>query len=136
MPVTAVPGASIAPATSNAVRLNIQDFLRILTTQLNHQDPLKPMDNQEFIAQLAQFTTLQQTQVTNERLDAMLSVTAANQSVGLIGRTVDVRTATGTMSTGQVTALDFTSGEPRLSVSVDGGSVLTGVSLSSLIAVR
>lgn len=136
MPVTAVPGASIAPATSNAVRLNIQDFLRILTTQLNHQDPLKPMDNQEFIAQLAQFTTLQQTQVTNERLDAMLSVTAANQSVGLIGRTVDVRTATGTTSTGQVTALDFTSGEPRLSVSVDGGSVLTGVSLSSLIAVR
>lgn len=136
MPVTAVPGASIAPATSNAVRLNIQDFLRILTTQLNHQDPLKPMDNQEFIAQLAQFTTLQQTQVTNERLDAMLSVTAANQSVGLIGRTVDVRTATGTMSTGQVTALDFTSGEPRLSVSVDGGSVLTGLSLSSLIAVR
>ncbi len=136
MPVTAVPGAAITPtASGSAARLNIQDFLRILTTQLNHQDPLKPMDNQEFIAQLAQFTTLQQTQVTNERLDAMLSVQAANQSVGLIGRTVDVRTEAGTR-TGQVTALDFASGEPRLSVTVDGGSVLTNLSLSTLIAVR
>lgn len=136
MTVTAVPGASLANATSSAVNLNIQDFLRILTTQLNHQDPLKPLDNQEFIAQLAQFTTLQQTQVTNERLDALLSVQAANQSVGLIGRTVDVRNNTGTTSTGQVTALDFASGEPRLSVTVNGGSVLTDLSLSSLIAVR
>ncbi len=135
MSVTAVPGAALTSSAANATRLNIQDFLRILTTQLNHQDPLKPMDNQEFMAQLAQFTTLQQTQVTNERLDAMLAIQAANQSVGLIGRTVEVRNGAGT-STGQVTALDFASGEPRLSVTLEGGSLLTGLSLSNLIAVR
>ena len=135
MSVTAVPGAALTSSAANATRLNIQDFLRILTTQLNHQDPLKPMDNQEFMAQLAQFTTLQQTQVTNERLDAMLAIQAANQSVGLIGRTVDVRNGSST-STGQVTALDFASGEPRLSVTLEGGSLLTGLSLSNLIAVR
>jgi flagellar basal-body rod modification protein FlgD len=124
-----------ATSASSASTLNIQDFLRILTTQLNNQDPLKPMDNQEFIAQLAQFTTLQQTQEMNQKLASLLSIQSANQSIGLIGRTVDVQTDSGT-STGQVSALGFASGEPRLTITLATGATLTDVSLSSLINVR
>jgi len=131
MAVAAVNEAS----TTGASSLGIQDFLRILTTQLNNQDPLKPMDNQQFVAQLAQFTSLQQTQQMNQKLDALLSIQAANQSVGLIGRSVDVQTASGQTS-GRVTAFSFTSGEPRMTVTLDNGSVVKDLSLSSLITVR
>lgn len=129
---TAAVGAANVSSASN---LNIQDFLKILTTQLTNQDPLKPMDNQEFIAQLAQFTSLQQTQEMNQKLTALLSIQSATQSIGLIGRTVDVRTDAG-KSTGTVSALDFSSGEPRLTVTLPGGTSLTDLSLSSLTNVR
>ena len=114
--------------------LSIQDFLRILTSQLNNQDPLKPMDNQEFVAQLAQFTTLQQSQQLNEKIDSLLSIQAATQSVGLIGRNVELNTASGQQN-GRVTALDFSSGQPQLSVTLTSGTVLDGISLSNLVRV-
>jgi len=125
----------VSSAASSATNLSIQDFLRILTAQLNNQDPLKPMDNQEFLAQLAQFTSLQQTQQMNEKLDSLLSIQAATQSVGLIGRTVDVQTASGTQ-TGTVSALNFSSGEPRLTIRTSTGVTLADLSMASLMAVR
>lgn len=121
-------------AASSASSLGIQDFLRILTAQLNNQDPLKPMDNQEFVAQLAQFTSLQQTQQMNERLDSLLTVQSATQSIGLIGRTVDVQTESGT-ATGKVTEMSFVSGEPRITVVTSTGT-MSDLSLSRLVAVR
>ena len=135
MAVTSVSGTGAQSALSKS-SLGIQDFLKILTTQLNYQDPLKPMDNQEFIAQLAQFTSLQQTQQMNEKLDSLLSIQAANQSIGLIGRSVDVRTSDGAAASGKVSALSFASGEPRLTVTLNNGSTLSDVSLSNLITVR
>jgi flagellar basal-body rod modification protein FlgD len=125
-----------ATGAVGATSLGIQDFLRIFTAQLNNQDPLKPMDNQEFIAQLAQFTALEQTQEMNQKLDSLLSIQAATQSIGLIGRTVDVQTASGTTTTGTVSALSFASGEPRMTILTASGSSLTDVSMSSLVAVR
>ncbi len=115
--------------------INIQDFLRILVTQLNHQDPLKPMDNQEFVTQLAQFTSLQQTQNLNDRMESLLSIQGAMQSVGLIGRTVAISSESGQQS-GTVSALNFVGGEPRLTVNLSNGSVLSDVSLAQLVSVK
>ena len=53
------------------------------------------MDNQQFMAQIAQFTTLQQAQQTNAGISQLMTNQAALQSVGLIGRTVDVTTSSG-----------------------------------------
>ena len=47
------------------------------------------MDNQEFIAQLAQFSNLEQTRQFNDKLDSLLTVQASEQSIGLIGKTVE-----------------------------------------------
>src|SRR5205823_2163752 len=49
-------GSATPAAASN--RLTLEDFMKVLLTQLTYQDPLKPMDNQQFMAQIAQFTTL------------------------------------------------------------------------------
>jgi flagellar basal-body rod modification protein FlgD len=120
--------------TAAATQIGIQDFLKILVTQLGHQDPLKPMDNQEFVTQLAQFTALQQTQEMNDKLASLLSVQAATQSIGLLGKTVDFVTPTGA-SSGVVSAIGFSAGEPRLSVRA-GAALVTDISLSSLTSVR
>ncbi|HET8748750.1 MAG TPA: flagellar hook capping FlgD N-terminal domain-containing protein, partial [Ramlibacter sp.] len=83
---------SVAPPAAGAATnaLGLQDFMKVLLTQLTFQDPLKPMDNQAFMAQMAQFTALDQTQQLNVRMQQMLENEAALQSIGLLGRTVEV----------------------------------------------
>lgn len=122
-------------ATTAATQIGIQDFLKILVAQLGNQDPLKPMDNQEFVTQLAQFTSLQQTQEMNDKLGSLLTAQASMQSVGLLGRTIDVTSDTGS-TTGRVTALSFTSGSPRLTIQTSAGSVVADITLASITAVR
>jgi len=123
------------PSTGTNQTLNLQDFLKILLTQLQYQDPLKPMDNQEFMAQMAQFSTLQQTQQLNDNITQLLAVQSATQSIGMIGRTVSVGTADGTV-TGQVVSMDLTNGAPSLSVKLTSGQTLTGIGLSQILSVK
>ena len=119
-----------APAVNPSANISIEDFLRILTTQLNNQDPLKPMDNTQFVAQLAQFTSLQEAQQSNDKLDTLLSIQASAQSVGLLGRTV---TVSSSGQSGVVNALDFSTGQALLTVKVSTtGQQLTGVSLADI----
>ncbi len=132
MTIDTIGNASAPTALSNpSANISIQDFLRILTTQLNNQDPLKPMDNAAFVAQLAQFSALEEAQQTNDKLDTLLNIQSASQSIGLIGKTVDVNSS-GSTQTGSVSALDFSSGQAQLSITVTGGRVLTGISLSQV----
>ncbi len=61
MPISSVTGASAAPSTAPAggyAALGQRDFLRLLTTQLQQQDPTDPVDNKEMLAQMAQFSQL------------------------------------------------------------------------------
>ncbi len=133
MSINAV-GAASSPTPSSA-GINMQDFLRVLLTQLTYQDPLKPMDNQQFMAQIAQFTTLQQAQQTNAGISALLTNQASLQSVGLIGRTVDITTDSG-LVTGTVTALSLAGASPQLTVRTTAGATLSNIDLSQISAVR
>lgn len=134
MPIGAVT-TSAASASLNANSLGIQDFLKILSTQLIYQDPLKPMDNQAFMAQIAQFTSLEQTQQLNNKIETLISNQSALQSVGLIGRTVDIATSTGNV-TGTVTALSLSGESPVISVLTSTGLNITDVSLGQITLVR
>ncbi len=118
-----------------ASSLGMEDFLKILLTQLTYQDPLKPMDNQQFMAQMAQFTSLEQTQQLNNKIATLITNQAALQSVGLIGKTVDITTSTGA-ATGTVSALSLAGDFPLLTVRTTAGATLTDISLSQLVAVR
>jgi flagellar basal-body rod modification protein FlgD len=112
-----------------------EDFMRILLAQLRFQDPLKPVDNQQFVAQLAQFSSLELNRQQSEKIDQLLSIQAVSQAVGIIGKQVELRTSIGNSSTGNVTAISFQTGEPRLTVTA-GGSTFTDVKLSDVVLVR
>jgi flagellar basal-body rod modification protein FlgD len=130
---TATIAGSGSPSQSS--NIGIQDFLKILTAQLNNQDPLKPVDNQEFVAQIAQFATLEQSRQLNEKIDNMLLVQSSTQSIGLLGKTVDVN-INGVTMTGRVSALGLDSGQPLLTVTTTAGQSAEGVTLSQVINIR
>jgi flagellar basal-body rod modification protein FlgD len=131
MAVSATAAAGSTP-TSN---LSLQDFLRILTSQLSNQDPLKPLDNQEFVTQVAQFSTLEQSRQLNEKIDQLLSVQSVTSSVGLLGKTVDINLSGNTV-TGQVTAISYASGDPRVTVTTTNGAFQSGITLAQIVTVR
>lgn len=99
------------------------DFLRILLAQLRFQDPLKPVDNQQFVAQLAQFSALEINRQQSEKVDQLLTMQAADQAVALIGKRVEVRTAQGS-TVGTVAAISFRTGEPLLTLTSNGTTLL------------
>ena len=104
MAVETIGRTPTATTTTQAAGIGQDDFLKILLTQMNYQDPLKPMDNQQFVAQMAQFTALEQTRQANDHLENLLTIQSATQSIGLIGRTVQISTASGS-TLGEVTAM-------------------------------
>lgn len=106
--------------------LGKDDFLKLFVTQLQHQDPLSPMENAEFMGQMASFSTLEQVSklaAANEQLAAQMSLTA---SVGLLGREVTWTDAAGAVQSGTVERVSSQDGKSQLTV---GG---TTVDLSSV----
>jgi flagellar basal-body rod modification protein FlgD len=90
-PTSSSPSAA-PPAPKQ--QLGKDDFLRLLTTQLANQNPLSPMDNGAFIAQLAQFSSVEQLHGVAERLDTLLLAQASSsqlQVASLVGRDVSFR---------------------------------------------
>jgi flagellar basal-body rod modification protein FlgD len=133
----AISAASAVGASqvSQGGNVGIEDFLKILTAQLNNQDPLKPVDNEQFIAQIAQFATLEQSRQLNEKIDNLLLSQSSMQSVGLLGKTVDV-TLDGLKVTGRISALSFASGQPLLTVTPESGAARDGITLSQIMNIR
>jgi flagellar basal-body rod modification protein FlgD len=137
MAVDLIGGVSASQSTNLQVAaVSQQDFLRILVTQLSFQDPLKPIDNQAFIAQIAQFTALEQTRQVNDGINTLLTIQSTTQSIDLIGKTVEVTAQDGTKSVGEVSTLTFAQGAPRLVVTLANGNVLTDITLDQVTVIR
>jgi flagellar basal-body rod modification protein FlgD len=97
-------------SASSSQTLNQADFLKLLVTQMSSQDPLNPQSDTDFAAQLAQFSSLQETQNMQSDLQSI-------QATGLIGSTVTVTPSTGSGSlTGTVSSVDISSGTPEIMV--------------------
>lgn len=94
-PTSGAAAAASGTAAGLGPGLGKEDFLLLLVTQLQHQDPLDPLKAQDFASQLAEFTSMEQQLRTNELLEAQgsrdadrLIQTREGLAVGLIGRTV------------------------------------------------
>jgi flagellar basal-body rod modification protein FlgD len=91
----AVGSGPSSNAATGSRALGKNEFLKLLTTQLANQDPLAPTDNQAFIAQLAQFASVEQAEASNSRLDALIIAQAANNQTSvanLVGKEITYRT--------------------------------------------
>lgn len=99
----------------NSLASNYQTFLTLLTTQLKNQDPLSPLDTNQFTQQLTQMTGVEQQLLSNQLLQQLVT---ANQSsglsdaVGLIGKTATASSGSGTLTSGQV-SWPYTLSSPR-----------------------
>ena len=122
-------------ANNQAAQITQQDFLKILLTQLNAQDPLKPMDNTAFVTQLAQFSQLEQTQQMSASISQLLAVQTAIQSVGLMGHTVSVLNGS-LLASGQVTDISVSGNAPVLTVHPAAGTDITGVALGKVMDIK
>ena len=95
---------SLAPGRIPQAELGKDDFLKLLITQLSHQDPTQPLEDREFVAQMAQFSTLEQmTNMTGE-LSKVLGLLARSQAVALLGKTVEIADGQASIS-GRVEAI-------------------------------
>jgi flagellar basal-body rod modification protein FlgD len=130
----AISSIGASPSSTAALQnagLGQEDFLKLLLTQLQFQDPLKPMDNQEFIAQMAQFTSLELNRQQNDKADTLMTIQSATQALTLIGKQVEVTTETRQVI-GEAIAVRFPGGEPAMTVRLQNGEVLLDVRLSQI----
>jgi flagellar basal-body rod modification protein FlgD len=111
----ATSGNSSAPASTSTASLPTQtltqaNFLQLLVTQMSSQDPLNPESDTDFAAQLAQFSSLQETQTMQGNLSQM-------QADSLIGQTVSLAASSGSAPvTGTVSGIQISAGTPEVVV--------------------
>lgn len=82
---------STSPQATGAINkktLDYDAFLKLLVAQMKNQDPTKPMDSTEYIAQLASFSNVEQSISANKKLDDLIQQTRIAQGVDLIGKYV------------------------------------------------
>ena len=129
------PVSSATSSAQSAFGLDFQSLLKIILTQLTYQDPLKPVDNFEFVSQLAQFSQLQQSQTLNDQVTSLLAAQAATQATGLLGRTVDINAGAAAVS-GLVQAVSFATGQPEITIKTPDGQIIANISIANVSQVR
>ncbi|MGJ4891912.1 flagellar hook assembly protein FlgD [Bradyrhizobium sp. HKCCYLR20261] len=93
--------SSLGSTAGSTIAGNFQTFLTLLTTQLQNQNPLDPLDTNQFTQQLVQFAGVEQQLKTNDQLSSLISMqqtTQATQALAFVGKTAVVNGATTTMT--------------------------------------
>ena len=108
--------------------LGKDEFLKLLVTQLQHQDPLAPMEDTDFIAQMAQFTSLEQMKNMNNSVQI-------TQATSFIGTQVTWVDSKGAEQTGIVTSVRIVNGEPKVIVGEEALELkkITSVTVAPLV---
>jgi flagellar basal-body rod modification protein FlgD len=107
--VSTTAAATTAPAVASAGKgLGKDDFLKLLMAQLQNQDPSKPMDDTQMVAQMAQFSALEATQQLSATIQQNNNVQTLFQAGAMIGKYVQADASDGTTTTGAVTGVSFT----------------------------
>src|SRR3954466_10879120 len=117
-PISSKDPNLLPPAKSAAQTLGKDDFLKLLVGQLQHQDPLAPSDDQQWIGQMAAFSQLEQVSNTAETTQKIVDTLNVNGTLSLIGHTVSYLDSDGRAHSGVVQTVDMAGG--KASLTVDG----------------
>ena len=101
--------ATTTTTTKSTSNLGKDEFLKLLITQMRYQDPMNPMEDKEFISQMAQFSSLEQMQNLNASM-------ATTQAAAMIGKTISWDDEKGDLQTGKVSSVKVVNGEPKVMV--------------------
>jgi flagellar basal-body rod modification protein FlgD len=107
--------ADPTPATP-ASQLDQETFLKLMVAQLRNQDPMNPTDSSQFLAQTAQFTSLEKLEKVADQSAQALAAQMAFGASSLVGRTVTYADAAGAETTGTVASVRFGPTGPLLGV--------------------
>jgi len=118
--------------------VNQADYLKLFMQELTYQDPLKPVDNREFMTQMAQFSSLQQQEAMGEDLKNVIealhqlsAVGVANQMLSMLGKRVKLNDSDGF---GEVVQIEFPPDDtPKIIVNIDGAMVKKNITEVSAI---
>jgi flagellar basal-body rod modification protein FlgD len=128
VPLTNVANPNGQKTGLDKTALGKDDFLKLLVGQLQHQDPMQPSDDTQFIGQMAQFSQLEQETNTAQSTNNMATQLGRAGALGLIGRTVSYTDANGASQSGVVSQVNVADdGTASLTVAgtsgIDAGSV-------------
>ena len=126
------PTADAADALDRIPARNLtqDDFLKLVVAQMTSQDPLNPRKDTEFIAQMAQFSLLEQSKSMQSELAQMRTDQLFLQANAMLGRVVELQDAQGAPTRGTVSAIHVVEGMPKIVV---GGQ---SYDLSEVVAVE
>ncbi|MCM8812745.1 MAG: hypothetical protein NC924_02250 [Candidatus Omnitrophica bacterium] len=116
MEVTSVANAASATTQRSNDQVSKMEFLNLLVAQLNYQDPLDPIKNQDFSAQMAQFSSLEEMTKMNKNLSRMLAQQALSDASVLIGKLVYGKSAGGEDIIGVVQGVQVQDGVAQLDI--------------------
>lgn len=108
--------ASAAPSRVPQKSLGKDDFFKLLAVQFQVQDPMKPMEDTAFIAQMAQFSSLEQSSVMTAELTQLRSEQKLATANSYLGHQVMVTDGQGGSVSGAVSAIEMINGAPRLAI--------------------
>lgn len=128
--------SSTYTSTNNNENVSQDEFIKLFLAQLNSQDPLEPLNNREFLAQLAQFSSLEQNRESNEKLHSLLAMNSSNQALNLLGKTVQVKLETGVEFDGSIEAIHYDSSGPKLTIKNEDGNFIDNITLTQVTVVR
>jgi flagellar basal-body rod modification protein FlgD len=137
---TSSTNTSSVTSALNAQSLSQTEFLKLMTSQLQNQDPLKPLDNSEFVSQMAQFSTvsgIQALQNSFSTLATSLSSGQALQASSLVGHTVLTPSTTASLSAGGTMSLGVdapASGDVIVNVTDASGQLVRRIDLGTQAA--
>lgn len=137
-PVGPVDFSQINPAQNTATSafgLEFESLLQIVLTQLTFQDPLQPLENFEFVSQLAQFSQIQQTETMSDQLQLIAETEATAQATGLLGREVEIPAGAATLR-GRVIGITFDQGQPLLSISTNNDQIVNNIGIGAVTRVE
>src|SRR4051812_26397599 len=126
----ATPSASSTPSSKSKMGLKAEDFIKMMVTQLQQQDPMEPASNDQLLAQMSQISQLQSNTDLTTSLKGMVQQNQIGSAAALIGKTVQGMDDQNNAITGQVTSVQVTSDGAKLQL--DNGQLLPMTRVTSI----